>query len=184
MPFFSKRITLFKRLADSFEVASMTARFSASSALGIFSERKNFTLICATVVSVRTVVAAAALLIAGVLIAPPATADPADPAPVDDPTSCNEPACAPGIQPGAILGAPCDNTTYYVFGVTDWGRLVFCGSPRRKAPRWFRTTNMLGVKFEGGNCSGRDGSMAQAPDGLFLSCDARNGASTWTRGDI
>jgi hypothetical protein len=134
--------------------------------------------------TVRIVVAAAAGLLAASLLASPASADPADPAPADDPTSCNEPACAPGIQPGVVLGAPCDNTTYYVFGVTDWGRLVFCGSPRRKAPRWFRTTNMLGVKLEGGNCSGRDGAMAQAPDGLFLSCDARNGASTWTRGDI
>lgn len=133
----------------------------------------------------RIVVAAAAgLMAAGLLTAPAAVASPSDPAPPDDPTSCNEPACAPGIQPGAVLGAPCDNTTYYVFGVTDWGRLLFCGSPRRKAPRWFRTTNMLGVKFEGSNCSGRDGSMAQAPDGLFLSCDAREGASTWTRGDI
>jgi hypothetical protein len=118
------------------------------------------------------------------LTASHAAADPTDPAPADDPTSCNVPACAPGIQPGVVLGASCDNTTYYVFGVTDWGRLLFCGSPRRLAPRWFRTTDMLGVKFEGSNCSGRDGSMAQAPDGLFLSCDAREGASTWTRGDI
>ena len=139
---------------------------------------------CGTVATVRTVVAAAALVVAGVLSAPVATADPADPAPADDPASCNEPACVPGIQPGAVLGAPCDNTTYYVFGVTDWGRLVFCGSPRRLAPRWFRTTELRGVKLEGSNCSGRDGEMAQAPDGLFLSCDARGGASTWTRGDI
>ena len=128
--------------------------------------------------------AAAGLLTAGLLAAPPVLADPSDPAPADDPTSCNVPACVPGIVPGAVLGAPCDNTTYYVFGVTSWGRTVFCGSPRRYAPRWFRTTSLLGVKFEGSNCSGRDGMMAQAPDGLFLSCDTRNGAATWTRGDI
>jgi hypothetical protein len=134
---------------------------------------------------VRIVVAAAAgLLAAGLLTAAPVMADPSDPAPPDDPTSCNEPACVPGIQPGAVLGAPCDNTTYYVFGVTSWGRVVFCGSPRRYGPRWFRSNELRGVKLEGGNCSGRDGEMAQAPDGLFLSCDARNGASIWTRGDI
>jgi hypothetical protein len=134
---------------------------------------------------VRIVIAVATgLLTAGLLGAPPVLADPADPAPADDPTSCNEPACVPGIQPGAVLGAPCDNTTYYVFGVTDWGRLVFCGSPRRKGPRWFRSTELRGVKVEGENCSGRDGEMAQAPDGMFLSCDARGGASIWTRGDI
>lgn len=87
-------------------------------------------------------------------------------------------------MPGAVLGAPCSNPTYYAFGVTDWGRVVFCGSPRRYEPRWFRSTELRGVKLEGSNCSGRDGEMAQAPDGLFLSCDARNGASTWTRGDL
>ncbi|MGH3643626.1 MAG: hypothetical protein ACRDUX_31920 [Mycobacterium sp.] len=130
------------------------------------------------------VAAAAAMVIAGLFTAPPVVADPADPAPADDLTSCNEPACVPGIQPGAVLGAPCESTTYYVFGVTDWGRLVFCGSPRRYAPRWFRSTELRGVKLEGSNCSGRDGEMAQAPDGLFLSCDSRNGASAWTRGDI
>jgi hypothetical protein len=28
-----------------------------------------------------------------------------------------------------------------------------------------------------------DGEVAQAPDGLFLTCVAANGASLWTRGD-
>jgi hypothetical protein len=120
----------------------------------------------------------------GLTAAPLAVADPTDPAPADDPTSCNVPACMPGIQPGAVLGAPCNNPTYYAFGVTDWGRVVVCESPRRYEPRWFRTTAVLGVKFEGGNCSTHDGMMAQAPDGLYLSCDARNGSSVWTRGDI
>lgn len=128
--------------------------------------------------------AAASLLAAGLLTAPPALAAPTDPAPADDPTSCNEPACVPGIMPGAVLGGFCEQTTYYAFGVTDRGRVVFCGSPRRKAPRWFRSTELRGVKFEGSSCAGRDGEMAQAPDGLFLSCDARDGASTWVRGDL
>jgi hypothetical protein len=126
--------------------------------------------------------AAAGLLAVGVLSAPPVAADPepVDPAVVE----CNEPSCVPGIMPGAVLGAPCSNLTYYAFGVTSWGRVVFCGSPRRYAPRWFRSTELRGIKVEGSNCSGRDGEMAQAPDGLFLSCDSRNGAATWTRGDI
>jgi hypothetical protein len=133
---------------------------------------------------VRTVVAALASLIAAALCtASPAFADPADLAPPAV-AECNEPSCVPGVMPGAVLGAPCNQTTYYVFGVTSWGRVVFCGSPRRKSPRWFRSTELRGIKPEGSNCSGRDGEMAQAPDGLFLSCDARNGASTWTRGDI
>lgn len=134
-------------------------------------------------ITVRIVVAAVAgLVAAGLLTAPPIAAEPAPAVPA--PVECNEPSCVPGIMPGVVLGAPCSNTTYYVFGVTSWGRVVFCGSPRRYEPRWFRSTELRGIKIEGGNCSGRDGEMAQAPDGLFLSCDARNGASTWTRGDI
>jgi hypothetical protein len=150
----------------------------------ILSEQENFTLVCATVDVVRTAMfAAAGLLAVGVLSAPPVTADPADPV-APAPVECNDPSCVPGIMPGAVLGAPCTNTTYYVFGVTDWGRVVFCGSPRRYEPRWFRSTELRGIKTEGANCSGRDGEMAQAPDGLFLSCDSRNGAASWTRGDI
>lgn len=131
----------------------------------------------------RIVVAAAVgLLAAGLLTAPPVSAEPvpAEPAAVE----CNEPSCVPGIMPGVVLGAPCTQTTYYVFGVTSWGRLVFCGSPRRYEPRWFRTTELRGIKTEGSSCSGREGEMAQAPDGLFLSCDVRNSAAVWTRGDI
>ncbi len=149
----------------------------------MFSEQANFAFSRARVVTVRIVVAAVAgLVAAGLFTASPVVADPdpAQPAPVE----CNDPSCVPGIMPGAVLGAPCDQTTYYAFGVTSWGRVVFCGSPRRYEPRWFRSTELRGIKPEGGNCSGRDGEMAQAPDGLFLSCDARNGASTWTRGDI
>lgn len=126
-------------------------------------------------------IAAAGLLAGGVLSAPPVVAEPPAPEPVRE---CNEPSCVPGIQPGVVLGAPCSNTTYYVFGVTSWGRMVFCGSPRRYEPRWFRTTEVRGIKIEGSPCSGRDGEMAQAPDGLFLSCDTRDGAARWTRGDI
>jgi hypothetical protein len=166
-------------------VDSAAATGLRPSAPWIFSEEENSTLRCATVEPVRIVVAvAAALLTAGLTAAPLAVADPTDPAPADDPTSCNVPTCIPGIQPGAVLGAPCNNPTYYAFGVTDWGRVVVCESPRRYEPRWFRTTAVLGVKFEGGNCSTHDGMMAQAPDGLYLSCDARNGSSVWTRGDI
>ena len=51
-------------------------------------------------------------------------------------------------MPNIVLGSYCDNPTYYAFGVTSWGRLVFCGSPRRYEPRWFRSPEMHGVKNE------------------------------------
>jgi len=121
-----------------------------------------------------TTVAAAAVLTAGVLTAPQAAAGP---------TVCDYPSCTPGITGGVVLGAPCDNTTYYVFGVTSWGRLVFCGSPRRYDPRWFRSPPMMGVKDEGSTCVGYDSDVAQAPDGLFLSCLGANGQTQWVRGD-
>ena len=83
-----------------------------------------------------------------------------------------------------VLGSYCDNTTYYSFGVTSWGRLVFCGSPRRYEPRWFRSPEMRGIKEYMSDCAGFDGEVAQAPDGLFLSCVTRaDGFPRWERGD-
>uniref|UniRef100_UPI0034E1C580 hypothetical protein n=1 Tax=Mycobacterium sp. OAE908 TaxID=2817899 RepID=UPI0034E1C580 len=114
------------------------------------------------------------LAVVWVIIAPPVGAEPTD---------CNGPSCTAGITGGVALGAPCDNTTYYVFGTTSWGRLVFCGSPRRYAPRYFRAPSMAGVKNLGDTCVGFENQVAQAPDGMFLTCIAQGGATTWVRGD-
>ncbi len=132
---------------------------------------------------VRFIVAmVAALFGAGLLTAPPSSAGP---------TVCDYPACTPGIMPHQVLGAPCDNTTYYAFGVTDYyvswasepGRLMFCGSPRRYQPRWFRSPPMAGIKEEGASCENYQNYVAQAPDGLFLICFAHDGVMTWIRAD-
>lgn len=124
----------------------------------------------------------AALSTVGLLTAaPPAAAEPPPPPPGGE---CHYPNCTPGIQPNVVLGANCSNTTYYVFGVTSWGRLVFCGSPRRYEPRWFRSPEMHGIKNEGDLCPALDGEVAQAPDGLFLTCVARDNRSYWERGDL
>lgn len=135
----------------------------------------------------RTFAAAvlAALTTVGALTAaPPSVAQPPPPPPAPLGGECDNPSCTPGIRPGIVLGSYCDNTTYYVFGVTDWGRLVFCGSPRRYAPRWFRSPEMHGIKLEGDLCPGMDGEVAQAPDGLFLTCVAKDGRTFWQRGDL
>jgi hypothetical protein len=132
---------------------------------------------------VRSIVAAvAALLVAGGLVATPANADP---------TSCDEPSCVPGIRPGVVLGTLCDSTTYYVFGVTASApggsdapnRIVFCGSPRRYAPRWFRSPSLVGIKDLGADCTPYLNMVAQAPDGRFLTCMAQNGRTQWVPGD-
>jgi hypothetical protein len=126
---------------------------------------------------VRSIVAVMAALMTSALLtaAPPAAAGP---------TECNYPACTPGIAPNVVLGSYCNNQTYYSFGVTSWGRLVFCGSPRRYEPRWFRSPEMHGIKEENSLCPAMEGEVAQAPDGLFLTCVAKNGASFWERGDL
>jgi hypothetical protein len=124
-------------------------------------------------------VALAALLSVGYVVAPTAVAD-------DDMTECNDAFCTPGITAGVELAAPCDNTGYYVFGVdtrNGWGRLVFCGSPRRYAPRYFRSPPMVGVKELNTSCTGYENYVAQAPDGLFLTCAAQNNGLYWVRGD-
>lgn len=93
---------------------------------------------------VRSVVALLATVLSAVSVtaAPPAAGQP----------ECNYPSCTPGIVPNIVLGSYCSNHTYYVFGVTSWGRLVFCGSPRRYEPRWFRSPEMHGVKNENDYC--------------------------------
>jgi hypothetical protein len=125
----------------------------------------------------------AALLVVGMLATPGAAAGP---------TGCDYPDCTPGITPHVVLGAPCDNTTYCVFGTADYyvsfatepGRLMFCGSPRRYEPRWFRSPPMVGIKEENSSCTGwPEYYVAQAPDGLFLVCNAHDGRQVWERGD-
>ena len=127
-----------------------------------------------------SLIAAAGALVTGVLAAPEASAGPAH---------CNDAFCTPGITPNVVLGAPCDRTDYFVFGTAvagpsiQPGRLVFCGSPRRYEPRWFRSPPMVGIRDLNSPCTVETNSVAQAPDGLFLTCVSMNGQSLWLRGD-
>lgn len=124
--------------------------------------------------AVRSVALGVGLLAVAVAMPAPAVARP---------SSCDDPSCVPGITGGVVLGAPCPDTTRFVFGTTSWGRLVFCGSPRRYAPRYFRSPSMRGIKDENSDCEGSENSVAQAPDGLFLTCLSVDGAPRWVRGD-
>lgn len=119
-----------------------------------------------------SVATAVVLLVAGLITAAPAQAD-----------ECNDAFCTPGIIGGVVLGAPCADTSFYVFGTTSWGRLVFCGSPRRYEPRYFRSPPMMGIRELNSSCSANENSVAQAPDGLFLTCAFENNQAIWVRGD-
>ncbi|MCZ8378711.1 hypothetical protein O6P37_07570 [Mycobacterium sp. CPCC 205372] len=122
---------------------------------------------------------------AATLMAPQAAAQPQIPPPIPPAGApCNNPNCTPGIAPNIVLGSYCNNSTYYAFGVTSWGRLVFCGSARRYEPRWFRSPEMHGVKNLYDLCPEFVGEVAQAPDGLFLTCVAMNNRAYWERGDL
>ncbi len=127
-----------------------------------------------------TGIAASTVMAVGLLAAPQASAEP---------QTCNDPFCVPGITPNVVLGTYCPNTSYYVFGTAvagpsiRQGRLVFCGSPRRYEPRWFRSPPMAGIRDENSDCTGYNYGVAQAPDGLFLSCVPMNGRMLWRRGD-
>ena len=135
--------------------------------------------------------AAASALAAGMLMVAPEAWNVAVPQAWDvvtpqahaDQLTCNDAFCVPGIIPHRVLGAPCDNTTYFVFSTTEWGRLMFCGSPRRYEPRWFRSPPMAGIRDENTPCTTELNMVAQAPDGLFLTCVSMDGASRWMRGD-
>lgn len=121
----------------------------------------------------RSTLAAAVVLVSAGFVAPvPASA-----------AECNDAFCTPGVTGGVVLGAPCSDTSFFVFGTTSWGRLVFCGSPRRYEPRYFRSPPMVGVKELDTSCAGYENSVAQAPDGLFLTCAFPNNRPVWVRGD-
>lgn len=126
-----------------------------------------------------------ALLAAGASVAALTISAPAG----ADPVPCDEPSCVPGLTTGVVLGQPCHDTAYYVFGTAVAGpairpdRLVLCGSPRRYEPRYFRSPSMAGIKELDSSCAGYENWVAQAPDGLFLSCQSNNGAPRWSRGD-
>lgn len=114
------------------------------------------------------------LLVAGVNV-PVALAEPAP---------CEDASCVPGIGRGAIEGGYCEETTYYVFNIIADGRYVFCGSPRRLAPRWYLASTIRGIKIENEPCPVYMYSdMAQGPDGLFLSCVVERDKRFWARGD-
>ena len=144
----------------------------------------------------KAALALSGLGVAAFLVTAPANADdplPRPPAPPNPNPAisdvCNDAFCTPGITPNVVLGAPCGDTSYYVFGTAvagpsiQPGRLVFCGSPRRYAPRYFRTMPMVGIKELGTWCTGQENYMAQAPDGLFLTCALQDGNTVWGRGD-
>ncbi|MUL78212.1 hypothetical protein [Mycolicibacterium sp. CBMA 226] len=101
----------------------------------------------------------------------------------DAPAACEDAYCTPGISAGVVLGAPCADTSHFVFGTTSWGRLVFCGSPRRYDPRYFRSPPMRGIKVEGSPCPQFVNDVAQSPDGVFLSCVAVDDGTRWVPGD-
>lgn len=125
-------------------------------------------------------VLAAPAIVAGMTVVPQANAGP---------QACNDAFCVPGITPNVVLGSNCDNTEYFVFGTAlagpsiQAGRLVFCGSPRRYEPRWFRSPPMAGIRDENSPCSAELNMAAQAPDGLFLMCVPMNNEVLWRRGD-
>ena len=133
--------------------------------------------LAAAVIALSAVVAASTSNVAAVRADSPRPSDPSVSA------VCDDAYCTPGIKGNVVLGAPCNDTAHYVFGTTSWGRLVFCGSPRRYAPRYFRAMPMLGIKQLGTNCTGYENDMAQAPDGLFLTCAIEHSQPVWLSGD-
>lgn len=149
----------------------------------IFSETESFVSGCVKVVNVRLTKGVSGVVAASMVVAGMLTGIQSPPQASAGPQTCNDAFCVPGIAPNIVLGSYCGNTSHFVFGTTSWGRLVFCGSPRRYEPRWFRSPPMAGVRDEGSSCDGYIHMVAQAPDGLFLSCVPMNGESLWRRGD-
>ncbi len=104
---------------------------------------------------------AAVALGCGVVAAPMIVAGTASASPM----TCDGAGCVTYIHRDAAEGAPCEPNTRYNFGLDASGNTLACSSSRK----WISSPPLVGIRVAGTQCGGETG-MAQAPDGLPLSC--------------
>ena len=81
------------------------------------------------------------------------------------PVSCDGAGCVSYIERGAALGDPCVPNTRYNFGLDASGATLACSANRV----WIASPPLVGVRTLRSLC-GEDKGVAQAPDGVPLSC--------------
>ncbi|MGB2920104.1 MAG: hypothetical protein WA944_17645 [Mycobacterium sp.] len=82
------------------------------------------------------------------------------------PTTCDGADCVPYVDHGAQLGAQCNQTTRYNFGMDASGNTLACNSKSQ----WVSFAPLVGVRTLRSPCAEPSGA-AQSPDGVPLKCD-------------
>lgn len=82
------------------------------------------------------------------------------------PTTCDGADCVPYVDHGAQLGAQCNQTTRYNFGMDASGNTLACNSKSQ----WVSFAPLIGVRTLRSPCTETSGA-AQSPDGVPLKCD-------------
>ncbi len=109
---------------------------------------------------------AAAAIAGGFLAAPLVGLGIGAPAASATPSTCDSAACVPYVDHDAQLGALCNQSTRYNFGMDASGNTLACSSKSQ----WVSFAPLIGVRTLRSPC-GETSSAAQSPDGVPLKCD-------------
>jgi len=109
---------------------------------------------------------AAAAIAGGFLAAPLVGLSIGAPAASATPSTCDGAACVPYVNHDAQLGALCNQSTRYNFGMDASGNTLACSSKSQ----WVSFAPLIGVRTLRSPC-GDTSSAAQSPDGVPLKCD-------------
>ncbi|MDZ4268324.1 MAG: hypothetical protein U1D00_21975 [Mycobacterium sp.] len=91
------------------------------------------------------------------------------------PTTCDGAGCVPYVNHDAQLGAECNQSTRYNFGMDSAGNTLACSSKRQ----WVSSAPLVGVRTLRSPCA-ETSSAAQSPDGVPLKCaDGAWSADYW-----
>lgn len=91
------------------------------------------------------------------------------------PSTCDGAGCAPYVNYEAQLGAECNQSTRYNFGIDGSGNTLACSSRRQ----WVSYAPLIGVRLLRSPCTETSNS-AQSPDGVPLKCvDGAWSADYW-----
>ena len=81
------------------------------------------------------------------------------------PSSCDGAGCVPYVNHEAQLGASCNQSTRYNFGMDSSGNTLACSSKSQ----WVSFAPLIGVRTLRSPCGDTSGA-AQSPDGVPLKC--------------
>ena len=81
------------------------------------------------------------------------------------PSTCDGAGCVPYVDHTAQVGASCNQSTRYNFGMDSAGNTLACSSKSQ----WMSYAPLVGVRLLRSPCA-ETGGVAQSPDGVPMKC--------------